>query len=243
MKNKIALAIAFFVIFVLGGCILGRPALAETGEKGIRISDLIPLVADAELLDIRQNPSNTVLEVYYVSRNHIDTVADFYGHALEEYENLTIRKIQFGYMITANLGKLHYLIMLSENAMDANPKYVGMIAVSVILTGLDAEPTEPKISEKSGELWPTVELPGVPELDGYIKQILREYGLVQIHMIVEGPKVVKGYIEQLQIAGFIFDAEPIFYDDHLEFVAFRDNSILNFTYKGTEKAVFLEYLQ
>lgn len=243
MKNKVALVVVAFVVLMLVVCILERPVLAKTEETRKQISDLIPLAADAEILDVRQNPSNTVLEVYYISRSHIDTVADFYGHALQELENLTIQRIQSGYMITANLGKLHYMIMLSENAMDPNPKYAGAIAVSVILTGLDAKAAEPETLEENGEKWPAAELFGVPELRGQIQQILREDGLVQVHMIVKGTEVVKKYLEELQIAGFRFDSEPVFHDDHLEFVAFRDGSMLNFTYKGTEKAVFFEYLK
>ena len=243
MKNKVALVVVAFVVLMLVVCILERPVLAKTEEKGTQISDLIPLVADAEILDVRQNSSNTVLEVYYVSRSHIDTVAEFYGNALKKFENLTIRKIQFGYMITANLDKLHYMIMLSENAMDPNPKYADTLAVSVILTGLDAKSAEQKVSEENGEKWPPAELPGVPELMGQIQQILREDGIVQICMIVEGAEMVKKYLDELQIAGFRFDSEPVFHGDHLEFVAFRDGSILNFVYKGIEQSVFFEYLK
>lgn len=244
MKKKTSLAVMTLILLIIVGCILAKPVLGMTSEASQLVSDLIPLAVDAEILDIRQNPSKTGLEVDYVSGNNIDTLADFYKGALKDSENLRADKFPSGYMITANLGKLHYMIMLSENAMASNPKYKGLVSVSIILSGLSAEPEKTENPEEIGETWPAAELAGLPQLEGQITQIQREDGVVRVRMLVTGVDVVKEYLEQLRLAGFRFDAEPAFSaDDHLEFVAFMDSVILNFTYKSVEKAVFFEYMQ
>ena len=136
------------------------------------------------------------------------------------------------------------MIMLSENAMASNPKYKGLVSVSIILGGLSAEPEKTENPEEIGATWPAAELAGLPQLEGQITQIQREDGVVRVRMLVTGVDVVKEYLEQLRLAGFRFDAEPAFSaDNHLEFVAFMDSVILNFTYKSVEKAVFFEYMQ
>lgn len=98
--------------------------------------DILPLAADAEILDVRENPSNAGLEVSYVSGNNIDTLCDFYEGALKDAKNLNTIETSDGYMITARLDDVGFSIMLSKDAMKSNPLHSGKISVYIILTGL-----------------------------------------------------------------------------------------------------------
>ncbi|MEA4898153.1 hypothetical protein ACH6CV_03005 [Bacillota bacterium Meth-B3] len=98
--------------------------------------DILPLAADAEILDVRENPSNKGLEVSYVSSNNIDTLCDFYEGALKDAGNLSTMETQDGYMITAKLNDVGYSIMLSKDAMKSNPLHSEKISVYIILTGV-----------------------------------------------------------------------------------------------------------
>lgn len=99
--------------------------------------ELLPLAADAEIIDVRENPANNGLEVMYVSRNDIDTLRDFYEGALRDTEDPDTIETEDGYMITANTSNAWYTVMLSREAMNGTA-YDGMISVYLILTGITA---------------------------------------------------------------------------------------------------------
>lgn len=138
-------------------------------------NEILPLAADAEILDVREDPANNGLEVSYVSDNDIDTLCDFHEGALKDAKDLCTTETQDGYMITAKMDDVDYTIMLSKDAMKSNPQYSGKISVYIILTGLKGvSGGKSHMPEGEGEAWPSADLPGVPELEGYISQILRE---------------------------------------------------------------------
>lgn len=98
--------------------------------------DILPLAADAEILDVRENPSNKGLEVSYVSDNNIDTLCDFYEGVLKDASGLSTIETSDGYMITAKLDGIGCTIMLSRDAMKSNPLHSGKISVYIILSGI-----------------------------------------------------------------------------------------------------------
>lgn len=202
----------------------------------------LPLAADAEILDVREHSANNSLEVDYVSDNNLDTLVDYYEGILREAKDLETSEVQSGYMITASMDGVGYTIMLSEGIMDSNPRYAGKVAVSIILSGLEGIlNAESEALDGGGEVWPAEELPGVPQLGGYISQIQREDDIVRIEITVESDDAVKSYVGELAAAGFRFDTEPDIESDHMEFLAFKDSSMMNFAYKGEERLVFIEY--
>lgn len=75
----------------------------------------------------------------------------------------------------------------------------------------------------------------------YISKILREDGIVRLEITVESSEIVKRYIGELEEAGFSFDTKPDAESDHMEFLAFKDNGMISFAYKGEENAVSIEY--
>ena len=203
--------------------------------------EILPLAADAEILDVRENPANKGLEVSYVSDNDIDTLCDYYEGALKDAKSLSTTEMPDGYMITAKLDGVGYSIMLSKDAMKSNPKYSGKISVYIILTGLEGVSGGPQIPEGEGEAWPSADLPGVPQLKGYIGQILREDGMIRLEITVENAEKVKSDSCELTSAGFSFDTQPDIKSDHMEFLAFKDSSMMSFSYKGQENLVSIEY--
>lgn len=221
----------------------------EKGGKGNELilpesypKEILPLAADAKIIDIRQNPANKGLEVYYVSDNNVDTLCDYYEGALKGAENLSTVKMSDGYMITAKMDDVNYTVIISKDAMNPNPKYAGKIAVSIILSGLkDISSGKPKMPEGTGEQWPTAELPGIPQLTGFISKIQRENGIVRLEIIVKDAGVITSYIEKLKEAGYFPDTETDAQSGHVEFLAFKDSSMINFSYKGKEQLVFIEY--
>ncbi len=98
--------------------------------------EILPLAADAEILDVRENPANKGLEVSYVSDNDIGTLCDYYEGALKDAQDLSTNETSDGYIISANMDGVGYTIMLSKDAMKANPQYAGKVSVYIVLTGL-----------------------------------------------------------------------------------------------------------
>ncbi|KAF5035630.1 hypothetical protein DSECCO2_583570 [anaerobic digester metagenome] len=145
-------------------------------------------------------------------------------------------------MIFAKMNGAGYTIMLSKDAMNPNPSYAGKKSVYMILTGLEGlSGGNPQIPEGEGEAWPFADLPGVPQFKGHIDQIRREDGITWIEITVEKAENVKSYIDELTATGFSFDEQPDAESDHVQFVAFKDNGILNFAYKAEESYVSIEY--
>lgn len=272
MRKIQALILASLLILALGGCGVKKPAANETnggavsGEpkqsqtsddpkkpqneaaassKTLPASypkDILPLAADAEILDIRENPANNGLEVSYVSSNDIDTLCDFFEGALKEAGDLSTDETADGYWISAMLDGVDYTIMLSKDAMKSNPQYAGKISVYIVLSGLEGiSGGKSQMPEGEGEAWPSADLAGVPELKGYIDQILRYDGIIRLEITVESAQNVKSYIDELTAAGFSFDTEPDVESNHMEFLAFKDSSMMSFAYKGEENAVSIEY--
>ncbi len=272
MKKLLISLLVFMLVLSLAGCGAKEPAANEAnggttsaepkqsqttgdpqkpqnetdaGSKTLPASypkEILPLAADAEILDVRENPANNGLEVSYVSSNEIDTLCDFYEGALKDAEGLSTAETQDGYMITAKMDGVGYTIMLSKDAMKSNPQYAGKISVYIILTGLKGvSGGEAQMPEGEGETWPSADLPGVPEIEGYISQILREDGIIRLEVTVEGAETVKSYIDELTAVGFSLDTEPDMESDHIEFLAFKDSSMMSFAYKGEENLVSIEY--
>lgn len=271
MKKILSFILASVLILALAGCGTKEPAADEanggttsaepkqsqttgappkpnetaSGSKTLPASfpkETLPLAADAEILDVRENPANNGLEVSYVSDNDINTLCDYYEGALKDAKDLSTTETQDGYMITAKMDGVDYTIMLSKDAMNSNPKYAGKISVYIVLIGLKGlSGDETQMPEGEGEAWPSADLPGVPELKGHISQILREDGMIRLEITVESAEKVKSYIGELTEAGFSFDTEPNMESNHMEFLAFKDSSMMSFAYKGAENLVSIEY--
>jgi hypothetical protein len=270
MKTKALFLLIFILLLVLAGCKTETPAPNQTSDavspevssqseavsepksqtevdaafKVLPASypiDILPLAADAKILDVKENPASNGLEIIYVSDNGIDTLCDFYEGALSAAPNLNTDETSDGYMIFANMDGIGYNIMLSKDAMRANPQYAGKTSVYLILSGLEAISSDPQMPEGEGEAWPHLDLPGVPQLEGHIGKILREDGIIRLEITVESAEKVKSYIDALTAKGFSFDTQPNIDSDHMEFLAFKDNSMMSFAYKGEENAVSIEY--
>ena len=260
MKRLLPWILTFALVFALVGCgteepttneanggvVSGTPGQNQTSSISNTLPDsypreILPLAADAEIIDVRENPANKGLEVMYVSDNDIDTLCDYYEGALKDAQDLSTTETPDGYMINTKIDGVDYTIMLSEDAMNPNPKYAGKNSVYIILTGLEGISSDAQLPEGEGEVWPSADLPGVPQLKGHIDQILREDGNIYLEITVENAEKVKSYIDELTAAGFSFDSQPEAESDHVQFFAFKDNSILNFAYKAEENRVFIEY--
>lgn len=221
-----------------------KPNEIASGSKTLPISypkEILPLAADAEIIDVRENPANKGLEVMYVSDNNIDTLCDFYEGALKDAKDLNTDETPDGYWITAKIDGVDYTIMLDKNAMNPNPQYAGKVSVYLILSGLEGASGNTQMPEGEGEAWPSADLPGVPQLEGHIGQILRDDGVIRLEITVESAEKVKSYIGELAAAGFSFDTEPDVDSDHMEFLAFKDSSMISFAFKGEENSVSIEY--
>ena len=204
--------------------------------------EILPLAVDAEILDVRENVQNKGIEVSYVSDNDIKTLRDFYEGALKDAKDLNTIETSGNYMISANIDGVGYTVMISKDAMSSNPKYAGKKSVYIVVTGLDGEYNgEKQMPDGDGEAWPSADLPGVPEFKGYISHILRDGGIIYLDILVENNDFVKSYIDELAKAGFRFEAEPDLESDHVQFIAFKGDSILNFSYKAKEDFVTIEY--
>ena len=222
------------------------PKQSETdaGSKTLPSSypkEILPLAADAEILDVRENPANKGLEVIYVSGNNIDTLCDYYEGALKDAKNLNTQETSDGYIITSKMDGVGYTVILSKDAMNANPRYAGKISVTILVTGLEGVSGTTQMPEGEGEAWPSADLAGVPQLEGHIDKILREDGIIRLEITVESAEKVKSYIGELRAAGFTFDTEPDTESSHMEFLAFKDSGMMSFAYKGAENLVSIEY--
>ncbi len=215
-----------------------------TGTKTLPTSfpnETLPLAADAEILDVRENHANNGLEVSYVSDNDINTLCDFYEGALKDAKDLSTTETQGDYIISAKKDGVEYTIMLSKSAMNPNPQYAGKVSVYLIMSGLEgvSAPTDKPKSESLA--WPFDEMPGVPELKGHISKILREDGIMHFEMTVESAETIKNYVGELTMAGFTFDSAPDLASDHIEFLAFKDGSMINFGYGSDDNFVAFDY--
>ena len=268
MRRILPLILASVLILVLVGCGAKEPAAGKSngaatsepkqsqptdgtqkpnetasGSKTLPSSypkEILPLAADAEIIDVRENPASKGLEVMYVSDNDIDTLCDFYEGALKDAKDLSTTETQDGYMITAKMDGVGYNIMLSTDAMDPT-KYAGKVSVYLILSGLEgvAGPTEKPKGESLA--WPFDEMPGVPELKGHISKILREDDIMHFEMTVESAETIKSYVGELTAAGFTFDSAPDLESDHIEFLAFKDGSMINLGYGSDDNFVAFDY--
>jgi hypothetical protein len=199
--------------------------------------DLVPLLSDAEIYGVQVNPEKTGLLLAYVTNEDIDTALNFYKDVFKGHDDPL--ETENGYIMIESLGELTVTIALDKGILDHFPQYKGKLSVSIDLNGLkDTEP--PKVTG-DGKPWPSAEMPGVPEIVGDIESCFTEGDTVYIEMVVEGKEAVKNYIAELEKAGFSFDSPPDTDGDHVEFVAFRDNDILNFAYKESERRVFIDY--
>lgn len=268
MKKILSLILMSALILALAGCGAKEPAADKansgttsepqqnqatgdpqktnktaSGPKTLPTSypkEILPLAVDAEIIDVRENPASKGLEVMYVSDNDIDTLCDFYEGALKDAKDLSTTETQDGYMITAKMDGVGYNIMLSKDAMNPT-KYAGKVSVYLILSGLEGVVVPTGKPKGESLVWPFNEIPGVPELKGHIGQILREDGIIRLEITVESSEKVKNYIGELTAAGFSFDTEPDVESNYMEFLAFRDSSMMSFAYKGTENLVSIEY--
>lgn len=220
-----------------------NPIETASGSKTLPAyypKDILPLAADAEIIDVRENPANKGLEVAYVSDNDIDTLCDFYEGALKDAKDLNTDETPDGYWITAQMDGVDYTVMLDKSAMNST-KYAGKVSVYLVLLGIEgvAGPAE----EPKGDslAWPFDEMPGVPELKGHISKILREDGIMHFEMMVESAETIKSYVGELTAVGFTFDSTPDVESDHIEFVAFKDNSMINFGYSSDDNFVAFDY--
>ncbi len=223
---------------------LQKPNEAASGSKTLPASypkEVLPLAADAEIIDVRENPASKGLEVIYVSDNDIDTLCDFYEGALKDAKDLSTTETQDGYMITAKMNGVGYTIMLSKDAMKSDPQYAGKVSIYLILSGLEgvAGPAEKPKDESLA--WPFDEMPGVPELKGHISKILREDDIMHFEMTVESAETIKSYVGELTAAGFTFDSAPDMESDHIEFLAFKDSSMINLGYDSGDNFVAFDY--
>ena len=221
-----------------------KPNETASGSKTLPASypkEILPLAADAEIIDVRENPASKGLEVMYVSDNDIDTLCDFYEGALKDAKDLNTDETPDGYWITAKIDGVDYTIMLSKDAMNPNPQYAGKVSVYLILSGLEgvSVPTEKPKGESLA--WPFAEMPGVPELKGHISKILREDDIMHFEMTVESAETIKSYVGELTAAGFTFDSTPDLESDHIEFLAFKDGSMMNFGYGSDDNFVAFDY--
>lgn len=223
-------------VLILANC----GAIASPSFPG----DLLPLPEDAEVLDLRENPVNNGLEISYLSDHNMEALRNLYVDALQGAQEFQITAMPNGYMISAKMADISYNIMLSEDAMDPNPKYAGKKSIYIVLNGLAGGTTsDPQVATNQGQRWPTHELPGLPELKGRIDHVLQADGSLFLEITVENSDVVLDYIEELRKADFSFDAEPELKAGRVEFFAFRGDNILGFVYKAEENYVSMEYLK
>lgn len=260
MKKILSLMLTFVLILTLAGCGAkeptsnggdGRPALqtpkqSETvsGSKTLPASyplERLPLAADAEIIDVRENPASKGLEVAYVSDNNIDTLCDFYEGALHDAQDLNTDETPDGYWITAKTDGVDYTIMLDKNAMNPNPQYAGKVSVYLIMSGLEGVAGLTEKPKGESLAWPFDEMPGVPELKGHISKILREDGIMHFEMTVESAETIKSYVGELTAAGFTFDSAPDLASDHIEFLAFKGGSMINLGYGNDDNFVAFDY--
>lgn len=270
MRRILSLILASVLILALAGCgakepaaneatggtVSGEPKQSQTagepqkpqnetasGSKTLPASypkEILPLAADAEIIDVRESPLSKGLEVAYVSDNNIDTLCDFYEGALKDARDLNTDETADGYWITAKMDGIDYTIMLDKNAMNPT-KYAGKVSVYLILSGLEGVSASTEKPNDESLAWPFDEMPGVPELKGHISKILREDDIMHFEMTVESAETIKSYVAELTAAGFTFDSAPDLTSDHIEFLAFKDSSMINLGYDSDDNFVAFDY--
>lgn len=268
MRRILSLILVSVLIFTLAGCGAKAPSadkansetILETkqnqtidgtqkanetasGSKTLPANypkEILPLAADADIIDVRENPESKGLEIMYVSDNDIDTLCDFYEGALKDAKDLNTDETPDGYWITAKIDGIDYTIMLDKKAMNPT-EYAGKVSVYLILLGLEGISTSTEKLNGESLAWPFAEMPGVPELKGHISKILREDGIMHFEMTVESAETIKSYVSELTAAGFTFDSTPDLASDHIEFLAFMDGSMMNFGYGSDDNFVAFDY--
>ena len=118
-----------------------KPNKTVSGSKTLPASypkEILPLAADAEILDVRENPASKGLEVMYVSDNDIDTLCDFYEGALKDAKDLSTTETQDGYTITAKIDGVGYNIMFFKqlNFFPSLSRYLSVTVTSFLSTRL-----------------------------------------------------------------------------------------------------------
>lgn len=244
MKKISILVLIALGILVLAPLVQGQTASQHKAPLDTYPWHILPLAADAEILDVRENPANKGLEVMYVTDSDINTLRDYYESALKDAKDLDISEIADGYWITANIDGVGYMLMINKNATIFNPQYAGKASVYITLSGLkEMAESESPMPQKEGLAWPYPDLPGVPELKGTIEHILRADGSIYLDIKVVNAKTAQNYVKELAEATFSFDGQPDLDSDYIQFFAFRGESTMAFTYKGTESMVFIEYIK
>ena len=232
--KRVMLWFVIIIMFVFSLTVAASPTIPE---------GLLTLPWDAEVLDLRENPANGGLEIGFVSDLGLEELHDMYIEELKAAKDLDVIELPGGYMISATLDGVDYTFMLSKDAMDVSPVYAGKTSVYVVLTGLEGRsPREPEESQDQGLAWPASDLPGLPELKGHITRAFKADGSVFLELTVENSAVVLAYIEDLKEAGFSFDSDPVLSSGHIEFFAFRGDSILCFGYGEDDNFVAMEYM-
>ena len=77
------------------------------------------------------------------------------------------------------------------------------------------------------------------EIDGIGFNIMLSKDAMNPNPQYAGKKSV--YTGELTTAGFSFDTQPDIDSEHMEFLAFKDSSMISFAYKGEENLVSIEY--
>lgn len=203
-------------------------------------AEISPLITGIGIV-VMENPASKGVEVFYASYDNIDFLLNLYMNTLKDAESIDSQKTSSGYWIYAKMAGVDYSIMLDEKAMNPNPEYAGMVAVHLIITGLEGIGEDSSLPMKDGKEWPTEEMTGVPKLEGYIERSFVDDGVIYLEIVVESESVVHEYITEITKAGFTLDETPSLDHNHIQFFAFKDASILNFAYDVEEGVVYLEY--
>jgi len=245
MKSSFKYIGIFSLIFL---CVACGVVMARSGEPSILDGypkELIMLELDEdEILDIKDHAPNNSIEIYCASRKKLSNLVEHFTDRLSVAEDLAVFDSQSNYMISATTEGVSYTVMLSEGTYDANPEHRGKVGVFINIIGLkDYFVKTIELPEGESQAWPAADMPGVPRLQGFISGIGREDNGVWFRVVVDSIEVVEDYVGQLSAAGFRFDSEPTLKDGYIEFYAFRDDSILNFSYKASEQRVSVEYLR
>lgn len=157
MKKVLTLLFTSVLVLALVGCGAKESTANEANSKDVSAepkqgqissnsktlpasypNEILPLAADAEIIDVRENSANNGLEVIYVSENDIRTLCDYYEGALKNAKDLSTHETSDGYVISAKIDGTDYTITLSKNAMKSNPQHAGKVSVYIILTGLES---------------------------------------------------------------------------------------------------------
>jgi len=208
--------------------------------------EILPLAGDANIINVVQYTQRNGLGIIYISDDDLDSLLELNESALSDAKDLKVLETDDGYLLMASLEGVYYTIMIGEGLFEQNPEYKGKQSVYIELTGvkeLSDSGTRVEVPMNGGKPWPASDMAEVPELPGYISNVHTEDDVIRLEIIIDGLDVIKGYIDKLKNAGFSFDSEPDTRNEKIEFIAFKDSTTLNFTYKAAEKLVFIEYIK